>query len=115
MSRNIRQGTFVALAFTQCKLLRARIAHCSEFRQPLEAVARLSKHLRQRRYGYFFQGLEPKFWWWDILVKRADVGMMMLAGAPSKKKIRGKGPEPQTLNPGPPNPHPILKLESTAW
>ncbi|CAE7405136.1 UVR8 [Symbiodinium sp. CCMP2592] len=31
-----------------------------------------------RRYGYFFQGLEPKFWWWDILVKRADVGMMML-------------------------------------
>ena len=34
---------------------------------------------RLRCFGYFFQGLEPKFWWWDILVKRADVGVMMLA------------------------------------
>ncbi|CAE6963215.1 unnamed protein product [Symbiodinium sp. CCMP2592] len=26
-----------------------------------------------RRFGYFFQGLEPKFWWWDLLVKRLDL------------------------------------------
>ena len=31
-----------------------------------------------RRFGYFLEGLEPKFWWWDILVKRVDVGLMML-------------------------------------
>lgn len=29
-----------------------------------------------RRYGYFIEGYEPKFWWWDILVKRADIGLM---------------------------------------
>ncbi|CAE7449912.1 UVR8 [Symbiodinium sp. CCMP2592] len=35
-----------------------------------------------RRFGYFFQGLERQFWWWDLLVKRFDVasdlGLMML-------------------------------------
>ncbi|CAE7415595.1 SVEP1 [Symbiodinium necroappetens] len=31
-----------------------------------------------RRFGYFIQGLEPEYWWWDILVKRIDVGLMML-------------------------------------
>ncbi|CAE7805594.1 unnamed protein product [Symbiodinium sp. CCMP2592] len=31
-----------------------------------------------RRYGFFFQGLEPRFWWWDLLVKRLDVAIMML-------------------------------------
>ncbi|CAE7930372.1 lgals3bpb, partial [Symbiodinium necroappetens] len=31
-----------------------------------------------RRFGFFFQGLEPKFWWWDLLVKRLDVALMML-------------------------------------
>ena len=29
-----------------------------------------------RRFGYFIEGYEPKFWWWDILVKRADIGLM---------------------------------------
>ncbi|CAE7208010.1 UVR8 [Symbiodinium sp. CCMP2592] len=31
-----------------------------------------------RRFGYFFQGLERQFWWWDLLVKRFDLGLMML-------------------------------------
>ncbi|CAE7032759.1 rngB [Symbiodinium sp. CCMP2592] len=31
-----------------------------------------------RRFGYFLQGLEHQYWWWDILVKRVDVGLMML-------------------------------------
>ncbi|CAE7217830.1 lgals3bpb [Symbiodinium pilosum] len=31
-----------------------------------------------RRFGYFFQGLEAQFWWWDLLVKRLDVALMML-------------------------------------
>lgn len=29
-----------------------------------------------RKYGYFIQGYEPQFWWWDILVKRFDIGLM---------------------------------------
>ena len=29
-----------------------------------------------RRYGYFIEGYEPQFWWWDIIVKRADIGVM---------------------------------------
>lgn len=29
-----------------------------------------------RRFGYFIQGYEPKFWWWDIFVKRVDIGIM---------------------------------------
>ncbi|CAE7232867.1 LMP1 [Symbiodinium natans] len=31
-----------------------------------------------RTYGYFIDGFEPAYWWWDILVKRADVAIMML-------------------------------------
>jgi hypothetical protein len=31
-----------------------------------------------RKYGYFIQGFEHDFWWWDIVVKRADVGLMMV-------------------------------------
>ncbi|CAJ1379513.1 unnamed protein product [Effrenium voratum] len=31
-----------------------------------------------RRYGYFIQGFEAQFWWWDIVVKRFDVGLMNL-------------------------------------
>eukprot|EP00438_Fugacium_kawagutii_P024221 Skav223082 [mRNA] locus=scaffold419:250247:251663:+ [translate_table: standard] len=29
-----------------------------------------------RKFGFFIQGYEPKFWWWDIIVKRLDVGVM---------------------------------------
>lgn len=29
-----------------------------------------------RKYGYFCEGYEPRYWWWDILVKRADIGLM---------------------------------------
>ena len=38
------------------------------------------KHHRDalRRYGYFYIGLEPSFWWWDIVVKRLD--MMLTLG-----------------------------------
>ncbi|CAK8988049.1 unnamed protein product [Durusdinium trenchii] len=31
-----------------------------------------------RKYGYFIQGYEPQYWWWDILIKRADIGAMMV-------------------------------------
>lgn len=31
-----------------------------------------------RRYGYFIEGYEPQFWYWDILVKRTDIGLMNL-------------------------------------
>ena len=24
-----------------------------------------------KRYGFFFAGLEPEFWWWDLIVPRA--------------------------------------------
>ncbi|CAE7769837.1 Scube1 [Symbiodinium sp. CCMP2592] len=29
-----------------------------------------------RRYGYFMQGYEEQYWWWDLVVKRADVAIM---------------------------------------
>lgn len=29
-----------------------------------------------RKYGYFCEGYEPRYWWWDILVKRLDIGFM---------------------------------------
>ena len=25
-----------------------------------------------RKYGYFYNGFEPDFWWWELLVKRID-------------------------------------------
>ncbi|CAE7249789.1 Svep1, partial [Symbiodinium natans] len=31
-----------------------------------------------RNYGYFIEGLEPSFWWWDIVVKRLDIGLMLV-------------------------------------
>ena len=31
-----------------------------------------------RRYGFFIRGLEPRYWYWDILVKRADTCLMLL-------------------------------------
>ena len=24
-----------------------------------------------KRYGFFFAGLEPEYWWWDLVVKLA--------------------------------------------
>ena len=30
-----------------------------------------------RHYGYFFSGLRPSFWWWDVLIKRADLLLVM--------------------------------------
>lgn len=29
-------------------------------------------------FRYFIQGYEPQYWWWDILIKRADIGAMMV-------------------------------------
>ena len=31
-----------------------------------------------RKYGYFIQGYEAHFWWWDIIIKNFDVGVMMV-------------------------------------
>ena len=31
-----------------------------------------------RKYGYFIQGFEPQYWWWDIVVKRFDILLMNL-------------------------------------
>lgn len=31
-----------------------------------------------RKYGFFIQGFEPQFWWWDIIVKRSDILVMNL-------------------------------------
>ncbi|CAE7209264.1 Svep1 [Symbiodinium natans] len=43
----------------------------------LAITDRQAPHVLQR-YGYFMQGYEPKFWYWDLLVKRLDVALMML-------------------------------------
>ena len=32
------------------------------------------------KFGYFFIGLEPRVWWWGLLVKRADVALCMMIG-----------------------------------
>ena len=31
-----------------------------------------------RKYGFFIQGFEPQYWWWDIIVKRLDILIMNL-------------------------------------
>ena len=31
-----------------------------------------------RKYGFFIQGFEPQYWWWDIIVKRFDILSMNL-------------------------------------
>ena len=31
-----------------------------------------------RRYGFFIEGYEPGFWYWDIIVKRFDIALMNL-------------------------------------
>ena len=31
-----------------------------------------------RRYGFFIEGYEPGFWYWDIIVKRFDIAIMNL-------------------------------------
>ena len=31
-----------------------------------------------RKYGFFIQGLEPKYWYWDLIVKRGDLFLMLL-------------------------------------
>eukprot|EP00439_Symbiodinium_sp_Y106_P016148 s1282_g2.t1 len=36
------------------------------------------RFLSQLTYGYFIDGFEPAYWWWDILIKRGDVAIMML-------------------------------------
>jgi len=32
----------------------------------------------QRRFGYFINGFEPRFWWYDLVVRRLDIACMML-------------------------------------
>jgi hypothetical protein len=32
----------------------------------------LEQPLIQHRFGYFYQGFEPDYWWWELLVKRLD-------------------------------------------
>ena len=31
-----------------------------------------------RKYGFFIEGFEPPYWWWDIIVKRFDIATMTL-------------------------------------
>ncbi|CAE7915213.1 MKLN1 [Symbiodinium necroappetens] len=31
-----------------------------------------------RLYGFFIQGLAPRYWYWDLIVKRADIALMLL-------------------------------------
>lgn len=31
-----------------------------------------------RKFGFFIEGFEPSFWWWDIIVKRFDIATMTL-------------------------------------
>ena len=43
------------------------------------ALGRARQELEShRRYGLFIRGLEPSMWWWDLVIKRADIGAMML-------------------------------------
>ena len=32
----------------------------------------------QRRFGYFINGFEPRYWWYDLVVRRLDIAFMML-------------------------------------
>ncbi|CAE7765918.1 UVR8 [Symbiodinium sp. CCMP2592] len=46
----------------------------------LRVLALRDRHAPEtyRRYGYFIQGYEPQFWYWELVVKRIDVGLVML-------------------------------------
>jgi len=47
------------------------------------------KHLQT--FGYFFVGLEPQFWWWELLVKRSDVMLVnVIAYTNLMDDVRGK-------------------------
>ncbi|CAE7705350.1 SCUBE1, partial [Symbiodinium necroappetens] len=37
----------------------------------------------RRLFGYFIQGLEPRFWYWELVVKRLDIGLMLLIASTS--------------------------------
>merc|ERR1712100_471972 len=41
------------------------------------AIRRKSKHIRKfrtrRSLGYFYNGFEPQYFWWELFVKRVDV------------------------------------------
>ena len=42
-------------------------------------LGRARQELESRRcYGLFIRGLEPWMWWWDLVVKRADIAVMMV-------------------------------------
>eukprot|EP00439_Symbiodinium_sp_Y106_P035489 s3907_g4.t1 len=32
----------------------------------------------QRRFGYFINGFEPRYWWYDLVIRRLDIAAMML-------------------------------------
>ena len=36
-----------------------------------------------RKYGYFIRGLEPRYWYWDLLVKRVDTLSMLVVAKTS--------------------------------
>ncbi|CAE7779863.1 lgals3bpa [Symbiodinium sp. CCMP2592] len=37
----------------------------------------------RRLFGYFIEGLEPRFWYWELVVKRLDIGLMLLIASTS--------------------------------
>eukprot|EP00439_Symbiodinium_sp_Y106_P027297 s201_g3.t1 len=41
-----------------------------------------------RRYGFFIDGFEPQYWWWDIVVKRGDIAIMLLLTYTSDDKAK---------------------------
>eukprot|EP00929_Paragymnodinium_shiwhaense_P052971 TRINITY_DN26526_c0_g1_i1.p1 TRINITY_DN26526_c0_g1~~TRINITY_DN26526_c0_g1_i1.p1 ORF type:complete len:1356 (-),score=261.47 TRINITY_DN26526_c0_g1_i1:189-4256(-) len=38
----------------------------------------------QYRFGYFFTGMEPDYWWWELIIKRFDIFLfIVIATAPA--------------------------------
>jgi len=50
-------------------VLYLRILHLGEERQSANNL---------RTFGYFIQGYEYNYWWWDLVTKRFDIGVMMI-------------------------------------
>jgi len=42
-------------------------------------AGRLQELSTMRDFGYFYNGYEPQFWWWDLFVKRGDVLVVYIA------------------------------------
>eukprot|EP00438_Fugacium_kawagutii_P025195 Skav218081 [mRNA] locus=scaffold3382:28574:32118:- [translate_table: standard] len=81
--QHLRTQTFSAGSAQATKAPKSlRKLRSSSIRSLFTAIYCLGKRRQElesrRKYGLFIRGFEPGMWWWDLVVKRADIALMML-------------------------------------